>query len=181
VLTSGLTIIAPPGSLAETIGRMVEAGNDFAIPVAIVDAMPSARAAPLAGLSDADFEAGCITPLADLAAVIAGLLPGHRHVVLVGSSAGLGDWDAAVHAAFAAGATGLMRSAALEYAGEGVSLNMIALPSGDQADLRGAAAVAAGLLASGAVSGQVIPCDGGANLKMRAARPRGPAALPGVG
>jgi NAD(P)-dependent dehydrogenase (short-subunit alcohol dehydrogenase family) len=173
-----LSIIAPAHSLAETIGRMIEAGNDFGVPVAVVDAMPIARAAPLAALSDADFEAGCIGPLADLAATLAQLLPGHRRIVLIGSTAGLGAWDAAVHAAFSAGASGLMRSAVLEYAGEGVSINMIALPSGDPALAEDAAAVAAGLLASGAVSGQVIVCDAGANLRMRAARPRGGTALP---
>jgi NAD(P)-dependent dehydrogenase (short-subunit alcohol dehydrogenase family) len=173
-----LTIIAPPGSLAEAIGRMVKTGYDFALPVAIVDALPFARAAPLDALSDDDFEVGCIAPLADLAEVIAQLLPSHRHVVLIGSSAGLGDWDAAVAAAFAAGATGLMRSAALEYGADGVNINMIALPSTDNAQAQGAAALAAGLLASGAVSGQVIVCDGGANLRMRAARPRRSTALP---
>lgn len=173
-----LTIIAPPGSLADLIGQRLAAGHDFPHPVAIVDAMPPARTAPLADLTDADFETGCIAPLADLGAVIAGLLPHHRHVVLVGPSAGLGDWDAAIPAAFAAGATGLMRSAALEYAAQGVSLNMIALPSGDPAQVEGAAALAAGLLVSGAVSGQVIVCDSGANLRMRAARPRGGGALP---
>jgi len=175
-----LSIIASPGTLAEAIGQIVSASHEFAVPVAIIDALPMARAAPLAALTDADFEAGCITPLADLAAVIAQALPGHRHMVVIGSSAGLGDWDAAISAAFAAGATGLMRSAALEYAGEGVSINMIALPSADPAQAPGAAALAAGLLVSGAVSGQVIVCDGGANLKMRAARPR-PAALPAGG
>jgi NAD(P)-dependent dehydrogenase (short-subunit alcohol dehydrogenase family) len=173
-----LTIFAPPGSLAETIGQMVAASHAFAFPAAIVDAMPVARAAPLADLSDADFEAGCVTPLADLAGVVAQALPGHRRVVVIGSSAGLGDWDAAIPAAFAAGATGLMRSAALEYAGEGVSINMIALPSADPAQAPGAAALAAGLLVSGAISGQVIVCDGGVNLRMRAARPRSGAALP---
>ena len=86
----------------------------------------------------------------------------------------------ATQAAFAAGATGLMRSAALEYANEGVSINMIALPSGDPAYAEGAAAVARGLLASCVVSGQVIVCDGGANLRMRAARPRSGTALPVV-
>lgn len=173
-----LTIIAPSGSLAETIGRMVKASHDFAFPVAIVDALPIARAAPLDALSDDDFEAGCIAPLCDLAAVIAQLLPDHRHVVLIGSSAGLGDWDAAVPAAFAAGATGLMRSAALEYAADGVSINMIALPFADPALAQGAAALAVPLLCSGAVSGQLIFCDGGVNLRMRAARPRRSAALP---
>lgn len=173
-----LTIIAPSGSLAETIGRMVKTGHDFALPVAIVDALPIALAAPLDALSDVDFEAGCIAPLADLAAVIAQLLPDHRRLVLIGSIAGFGDWDAAVLAAFAAGATGLMRSAALEYASEGVSINMIALTSTDNAQAEGAAALAAGLLTSGAVSGQVIVCDGGINLRMRAARPRGGISLP---
>lgn len=171
-----LTVIASPGSLTATIGQRLSAGHDSPHPVALVDAMPPARTAPLANLADADFEAGCIAPLADLGAVIAGLLPYHRHVVLIGSSAGLGGWDAAIPAAFAAGATGLMRSAALEYAG--VSLNMIALPSADPAHVEGASALAAGLIASGAVSGQVIVCDGGANLRMRAARPRGGSALP---
>lgn len=173
-----LTIVAPPGSLAEAIGRMVAASHDFAFPAAIIDALPVARAAPLGVLSDADFEAGCIAPLADLAAVIEQSLPGHRHVVLIGSSAGLGDWEAAIPAAFAAGATGLMRSAALEYAKEGVSINMIALPSADPAQAENAAVMAGALLASGAVSGQVIVCDGGANLRMRAARPRSGTALP---
>lgn len=178
MLTSGLTIIAPPGSLADLIGQRVAACHAFPHPVALVDAMPPARTAPLADLTDADFEAGCIAPLADLGAVIAELLPHHRHVVLIGSSAGLGAWDAAISAAFAAGATGLMRSAALEYAAQGVSLNMIALASADPTLVDGAAALAAGLLASGTVSGQVIVCDGGLNLRMRAARPRGTTALP---
>jgi NAD(P)-dependent dehydrogenase (short-subunit alcohol dehydrogenase family) len=173
-----LTIIAPPGSLTATIGQRLAAGHALPHPVALVDAMPPARTAPLADLSDGDFEAGCIAPLADLAAVIAGLVPDHRRIVLIGSSAGLGDWDAAIPAAFAAGATGLMRSAALEYAGEGVSLNMIALASAGPTNAQGAAALAAGLFASGAVSGQVIMCDSGANLRMRAARPRGRGALP---
>ena len=173
-----LTVIAPPGSLADLIGRRLTAAHTFPHPVALVDAMPSARTAPLADLADADFESGCIAPLAELGVVIAGLLPHHRHVVLIGLSAGLGDWDAAITAAFAAGATGLMRSAALEYAAEGVSLNMIALPSADPVHVEGAATLAVGLLASGAVSGQVIVCDGGANLRMRAARPRGADALP---
>lgn len=173
-----LTVRASPGSLADLIGQRIAAGHDFPHPVAIVDAMPAARTAPLADLADADFENGCVTPLADLGEVIARLLPHHRHVVVIGSSAGLGAWDAAITAAFAAGATGLMRSAALEYAGEGVSLNMIALPSADPAHAEAAAALAAGLLSSGAVSGQVIVCDGGANLRMRAARPRGGSALP---
>ena len=173
-----LTIVAPQGSLAEAIGRIVAEGLDVGVPAAIVDALPSARAAPLDALSDADFEAGCIAPLADLAATLARLLPDHRRIVLIGSSAGLGDWDAAIPAAFSAGATGLMRSAALEYAGAGVSINMIALPSADPAQAPGAAALAAGLLASGAVSGQVIVCDGGTNLRMRAARPRPSGALP---
>ncbi len=168
--------MAPPGSLADLIGQRLAQAHTFPDPVALVDAMPPARSAPLADLADADFEAGCIAPLAELAAVTAGLLPDHRRIVLVGLSAGLGDWDAAIPAAFAAGATGLMRSAALEYAG--VSLNMIALPSADPAHAEGAAALAAGLLASGAVSGQVIVCDNGANLRMRAARPRGGGALP---
>lgn len=173
-----LTIIAPPDSLAEAIGRIVAERQDFAVPAAIVDGLPWARAAPLDALSDADFETGCIAPLADLAEALARLLPDHRRIVLIGSSAGLGDWDAAIPAAFSAGATGLMRSAALEYAGEGVSLNMIALPCADLAQAPSAAALAAGLLASGAVSGQVIVCDGGANLRMRAARPRPGDALP---
>ena len=173
-----LTIIAQPGSLVDLIGQRLESAHAFPHPAALVDAMPPARTAPLADLADADFEAGCIAPLADLAAVIAGLLPHHRHVVLVGPSAGLGAWDAAIPAAFAAGATGLMRSAALEYADEGVSLNMIALASADPAHAEGAAALAAGLLASDAVSGQVIVCDGGVNLRMRAARPRPGGALP---
>lgn len=173
-----LTILAPPGSLAEAIGQLVAARHDVLVPAAIIDALSVARATPLGVLSDADFEAGCIAPLVDLAAVIAQLLPSHRHVVLIGSSAGLGDWDAAVHAAFAAGATGLMRSAALEYAAEGVSINMIALPSADPAQAENAAVMAGALLASGAVSGQVIVCDGGANLRMRAARPRSGTALP---
>lgn len=172
-----LSIVAPLGSLAEAIGRMVE-GQDVAVPAAIVDAFPSALAAPLDMLSDADFEAGCIAPLADLAATLARLLPDHRRIVLIGSSEGLGAWDAAIGAAFAAGATGLMRSAALEYAKDGVSINMIALPSTDPAQVPGAATLAAGLLASGAVSGQTIVCDGGANLRMRAARPRPGGALP---
>lgn len=171
-----LTVIAPPGSLADLIGQRLASAHAFPHPVALVDVMPPSRTAPLADLADADFEAGCIAPLAELSAVIAGLLPHHRHVVLVGLSAGLGDWDAAIPAAFAAGATGLMRSAALEYAG--TSLNMIALPSADPAHVEGAAALATGLLASGAVSGQVIVCDSGANLRMRAARPRRDAALP---
>jgi NAD(P)-dependent dehydrogenase (short-subunit alcohol dehydrogenase family) len=173
-----LTIVAPPGSLAEAIGRIVADSQDFGVPAAIVDALPSSQAAPLAALSDADIEAGCIAPLADLAATLASLLPDYRRIVLIGSSAGLGAWDVATHAAFAAGATGLMRSAALEYANEGVSINMIALPSGDPAYAEGSAAVARGLLASCVVSGQVIICDGGANLRMRAARPRSGTALP---
>lgn len=173
-----LTIVAPQGSLAEAIGRIVAEGQDVGVPAAIVDALPPVHAAPLDTLSDADFEAGCIAPLADLAAALARLLPDHRHIVLIGSSEGLGAWDAAIGAAFAAGATGLMRSAALEFASEGVSINMIALLSADPAQVTGAAALAAGLLASGAVSGQVIICDGGANLRMRAARPRSGTALP---
>jgi NAD(P)-dependent dehydrogenase (short-subunit alcohol dehydrogenase family) len=173
-----LTIIAPLGSLAQAIGRIVADSQDFAVPTAIVDALPGSRSAPLGALRDADFETGCIAPLADLAEALARLLPDHRRIVLIGSSAGLGDWDAAIPAAFAAGATGLMRSAALEYAGKGVSINMIALPSDDPACAESAAALAAGLLASGAVSGQVIVCDGGANLRMRAARPRPGGALP---
>ena len=173
-----LTVIAPPGSLADLIAQKLAGTHAFSNPAALVDAMPPSRTAPLADLADADFEAGCIAPLAELGAVIAGLLPRHRNVVLVGLSAGLGAWDAAIPAAFAAGATGLMRSAALEYAPEGVSLNMIAIASADPANAQGAAALAAGLIASGSVSGQVIVCDGGANLRMRSARPRGGGALP---
>jgi NAD(P)-dependent dehydrogenase (short-subunit alcohol dehydrogenase family) len=176
-----LSIVAPPGSLTETIGRIVAERCDVGGQAAIVDAMPAAHAAPLAALSDADFEAGCIAPLADLAATLAGLLPEHRRIVLIGSSAGLGDWDAAVQAAFAAGATGLMRSAALEYAAEGVSINMIALASTDPAQAESAAVMAGAMLVSGAASGQVIVCDGGANLRMRAARPRQAPALPATG
>lgn len=173
-----LSVVASLGSLAEAIGRIVAEGQDVAVPAAIVDAFPAALAAPLDLLSDADFEAGCIAPLADLAATLARLVPAHRRIVLIGSSEGLGAWDAAIGAAFAAGATGLMRSAALEYAKEGVSINMIALPCADPAQALDAAALAAGLLASGAVSGQVVICDGGANLRMRAARPRPSSALP---
>lgn len=173
-----LTIAAPPGSLAEAIGRIVADSQDFGDRAAIIDALPGSQAAPLSALSDADLEAGCIAPLADLAEALARLLPGHRRIVLIGSSAGLGAWDAAIPAAFAAGATGLMRSAALEYANEGVSINMIALPSADKAQAENAAVMAGALLASGAVSGQVIVCDGGANLRMRAARPRSATALP---
>lgn len=173
-----LTIVAPPGSLAAMIGQRLPSSHAFQHPIALVDAMPPARTAPLADLTDADLEAGCIAPLTDLAAVIAGLLPDHRRIVLIGSSAGLGGWDAAICAAFAAGATGLMRSTALEYAGAGVSLNMIALASADPGHVEGAAALAAGLLGSDSVSGQVIVCDGGANLRMRAARLRGTSALP---
>jgi hypothetical protein len=172
-----LRVIAPPGSLAERIASMVETSIALPKPCAIVDAMPTTRAAPLADLTDADFEAGCIAPLADLAAVIADLLPEYRHILLIGTNAGLGDWDVALGGAFAAGAVGLMRSAAMEYAGEGVTLNYLALPASDPALASGAAAIAGALLTAGAVNGQIIVCDGGAHLRMRAARPRS-AALP---
>lgn len=172
-----LTVIAPPGSLAARIASQVEASTRLPKACAIVDAMPTTRAAPLAELTNADFEAGCIAPLADLAATLANLVPEHRHILLIGTNAGLGDWDAALDGAFAAGAVGLMRSAALEYAGEGVTMNYIALPSSDTALVPGAAAMAGALLAAGSVNGQIIVCDGGAHLRMRAARPRS-AALP---
>jgi hypothetical protein len=180
VLTSGLTIIAPPGSLAETIGRMVEAGNDFAIPVAIVDAMPSARAAPLAGLSDADFEAGCIAPLADLAAVIAGFVAGssprrsgriERRPGRLGRGGSCGCLCGRGDRADALG-----RARICGRRGEPQHDRLALRRSGRLC--RGAAAVAAGLLASGAVSGQVIMCDGGANSENARRPPAGRGTLP---
>ena len=172
-----LSVIAPPGSLTAAIAARIAGTMPLSAPAAIVAAMPPVRLAPLGDLEDADFAAGCITPLADLAATLAALLPDHRSIVLIGLSAGLGDWDAVVAGAYAAGAVGLMRSAALEYAQAGVAINFLALPSDDPALAESAAPMAGALLASGAASGQVIFCDGGANLRMRAARPR-QAALP---
>ena len=95
-----LTVRARPGSLTDTAARLVTAAG---IPSALVDAMPPPRAAALAGLGDADFESAFVVPLADLAQTLADLLPLHRRIVLVGSTAGLGDWDAVLSGAFAAG------------------------------------------------------------------------------
>lgn len=164
-----LTVRARPGSLTDTAARLVTAAG---IPSALVDAMPPPRAAALAGLGDADFESAFVVPLADLAQTLADLLPLHRRIVLVGSTAGLGDWDAVLSGAFAAGATGLMRSVALEFMSHGVTINLIAAPSDDPCHALQVAALASALLASDGVSGQAVPCDGGANLRMSRARPR---------
>lgn len=167
-----LTIIAPPGSLTEAVGKLLAdiplAGDHGAM--AIVDALPPMPMAPLDGLSDDDLERGCIAPLADLAATLAELVPQHERIVLIGSSANLGLWDGAIAGAFAAGAVGLIRSIALEFRAQGQVINMIAVPSADVAQAGEVAPLAAALLQSPGVNGQVIICDGGDNLRMMQAR-----------
>lgn len=166
-----LTVIAAPGSLTAQIGAVVtERCGDLAELAALVDALPQARLAPLDDLTDADLEAGFIAPLAGLAETLAGLVPGHRRIVLISTTAGLGQWNAALAAAFSAGVTGLMRSVALEFMREGVTINMIALGTGDDGRAEQAAVLAATLLQSDGMSGQVLACDGGENLRMTQAR-----------
>lgn len=169
-----LTVIAGPESLTAIIAAKLNdhCGAGLAEPVALVDAMPGTRRAGLAALGDEDLEAGLIQPLADLGETLAGLVPGHRRIVLIGTTEGLGHWDASLAAAFAAGATGLMRSVALEFMREGVTINMIALGTADDRQVVGAAHMAAALLQTDGVSGQVIACDGGDNLRMAQARQR---------
>lgn len=167
-----LTVHAAPGSLAERVGQIVKAGSALTMPSAIVNAIPYARAAPLGDLTDTDLETGCIVPLADLAETLAGLVAHHRRIVLIGATAGLGDWDAALTGAFAAGATGLMRSVALEYMSRNLVINMIAVPSQDPAQAAQVAMLASALLLSDGVNAQVIPCDRGDNLRMSRARLR---------
>lgn len=169
-----LTVIAEPESLTAIIAAKVNdlCGAGFAEPVALVDALPDIRRGGLAALGDQDLEAGLIQPLADLGQALAGLVPGHRRIVLIGTTEGLGHWDASLAAAFSAGATGLMRSVALEFMREGVTINMIALSPADGHRTMAAAHMAAALLQTDGLSGQVIACDGGDNLRMSQARQR---------
>ncbi|WP_017672744.1 hypothetical protein [Blastomonas sp. AAP53] len=169
-----LTVVADPGSVADSIAALVDrqCADTLTMAAALVDAMPPGRAAPLDALGDADLEAGLIQPLASLGATLAGLVPQHRRIVLIGTMAGFGQWHASLSAGFAAGATGLMRSVALEFMREGVTVNMIALGDMDDRQAVRAAGLAAVLLQSDAMSGQVLPCDGGDNLRMTQARNR---------
>ncbi|PXW78350.1 hypothetical protein C7451_10220 [Blastomonas natatoria] len=169
-----LTVIAAPESLTATIGTAVHdlCGAGLADPAALVDAMPHTARAGLAALGDDDLEAGLIQPLAALGETLSGLVPGHRRIVLIGTTEGLGHWDASLAAGFAAGATGLMRSVALEFMREGVTVNMVALDPTDDRRAMAAAHLAAALLQTDGVSGQVIACDGGNNLRMVQARQR---------
>jgi hypothetical protein len=164
--------VSTTGGLVARIGELLCDGTGFEVTSAIVDALPVARRGMLAELGDDDFEAGCVQALADLADVLGGLVPDHRRIVLIGTTAGLGDWDAVLAGAFAAGAVGLMRSVALEFMGQGVSINLVAVPDPGLDHAASAAGLASALLRSGGVNGQVIPCDGGENLRMSRARLR---------
>ncbi|MFZ4604427.1 MAG: hypothetical protein ACOYM8_18470 [Caulobacterales bacterium] len=169
-----LTVVGPAGGLTETIAQCVSdlLAPDAHVGLAIVDAWPPAARASLEAMSDADIEASCVQPLAELAGVLSDLAPNHRRIVLIGSTSHLGAWDCALAAAYSAGAVGLMRSVALEFAREGLTINLIAAPAPDLARAPALAALCAALLQADGVSGQAIPCDGGENLRMIAARPR---------
>lgn len=172
-----LTVIAPPGSLADAVGQALRGmlPAEIADVSAIIDALPPVRTAAVDQLADDDFEAGLVRPLADLAAGLAALVPARRRIVLIGSAAFLGDWDSALAGGLAAGVVGLLRSVALEFAAEAVTINMIAVASPDAARAADVATLASALLQGSGVNGQVIACDGGDNLRMSRARQRRPA------
>lgn len=171
--TAGLLIVARPESAAARLGKLLAGSLDPAVATraAIVDASAVGRYAPLDALTDADFEQGVVQALIDFAGDVARTIETRDRILLVGTTEHLGDWHNAVAASHDAAVIGLMRSLVLEHLQRRLSINILSLrgddPTGDDA-----VGLAASLLTTSGVSGQVLVVDGGNSLRLARAQPR---------
>lgn len=172
-----LLVLARPNSFALNVGQALAAALDpeVAARSAVVDAMAISRRAPLDDLNDDDFEQGFVQQIIELTKRMQRAVEERDRILMIGSGEHLGDWENAVAASHDAAVIGIMRSLVLEHMRRGISINILALPSVETA-IADSLGLAASLLASPALSGQVLVVDGGNCLRLAKAQPRKAAA-----
>lgn len=168
-----LLVLARPNSLAQNLGYALAnvVDRDLAARSAVVDAVAIARRAPLNDLSDDDLEEGFVQQIVELTTRMQRAVAERDRILMIGSGEHLGDWNNAVAASHDAAVIGIMRSLALEHMRRGISINILTLPN-HQTAIEDALDLATGLLASQAVSGQVLIVDGANSLRLAKAQPR---------
>lgn len=124
---------------------------------------------------DAQVIAATIARVAMLQNALARAAPA-ASIVVIGTDAHLGHWNATAQSAASAALLGIVRSVAMEYGRHGIRANMIALPLGTTAAditlVEDAARQTLALFGTPSITGESILIDDGANLKFRQAKRR---------
>ncbi|MEO5641243.1 MAG: SDR family oxidoreductase [Sphingomicrobium sp.] len=161
---------------------LVDGGGSGPIDLLVVNRPVEAKGIAFREIDDAEFMAAVSDQLYDLVAAGQSAAPrmtGGGTIVVIASRAHLGGWGGAHVMAAGAALVGMSRSMALELAGQGVRVNVIAAPFvGEPADTPLARADVAGTVIylagpdGGSITGETLLLNRGDSLRMGEGRRR---------